>query len=134
MAPRSRVKHSTTEPLQSIISGREENDYRNYFIINVHESMGSNSRPLNLQSDVHLSPDTSPTALRGPVKFVSKIKANIICNKHDIVFFIYLVPLKSTVTGCSYATERKRPPFESTDFLICHDNLLRSTDLAMFDF
>ena len=28
---------------------------------------GSNSRPLNLQSDSHLLPDTLPTALRGPV-------------------------------------------------------------------
>ena len=28
---------------------------------------GSNSRPLDLQSDTHLSPDTLPTALCGPV-------------------------------------------------------------------
>ena len=28
---------------------------------------GSNSRPLDLQSDSHLLPHTLPTALRGPV-------------------------------------------------------------------
>ena len=30
-------------------------------------ALGSNSRPLDLQSDTHLKPDTLPTALRGPV-------------------------------------------------------------------
>ena len=40
-------------------------------MIDLHESMGpelgSNSRPLDLQSDSHLLPDTLPTALCGPV-------------------------------------------------------------------
>ena len=31
---------------------------------------GSNSRPLDLQSDSHLLPDTLPTAIRGPVLVV----------------------------------------------------------------
>ena len=51
-------------------SGREENDRENYFMINLHESMGpgSNSRPLDLQSDSHLLSDTLLTVLRGTVK------------------------------------------------------------------
>ena len=32
---------------------------------------GSNSRPLDLQSDTHLKPDTLPTALHGPVSSVN---------------------------------------------------------------
>ena len=34
---------------------------------------GSNSRPLDLQTDSHLLPDTLPTALRGPVGITSGI-------------------------------------------------------------
>ena len=54
-----------------MIQGREENDLRNYFTINLQEKYGtrpgSNLRPLDLQSDSHLLPDTLPTVLRGPV-------------------------------------------------------------------
>ena len=48
-------------------SRREENDRRNYFMINLHESMGSNLRFLDLPADSHLLPDMLPTALCGPV-------------------------------------------------------------------
>ena len=52
-----------------MIQGKGENDRRNYFNINIHESMGpgpgSNSQPQDLQSDSHLLPDTLRTVLYG---------------------------------------------------------------------
>ena len=62
-----------TSTLLEWFSGREENDRRNYFMINLHESMGPGRdlthevRPLDLQSDSHLLPDTLPNALHSPV-------------------------------------------------------------------
>ena len=52
--------------LLELFSGREKNDCRNYFMI-YGTKLGSNSRPLDLQSDSHLLPDTLQTALRGLV-------------------------------------------------------------------
>ena len=48
---------------------KEENDRRNYFVINLPESVGpgSNSRLLDLQPDMHLQSDMLPTALRIPI-------------------------------------------------------------------
>ena len=40
---------------------------------------GSNSRPLDLQSDSHLLPDTLPTALRGPVTLQLKWYSQVKC-------------------------------------------------------
>ena len=60
-------------------------------MINLHESMGlvgggggSNSRPLDLQSDTYLQPDTLPTALRGP-----GINSLALCSlsSHKLTFF-----------------------------------------------
>ena len=51
-------------------SGREENDPRNYFMINLQKygtGPGSNLRPQDQQSASHLLPDTLPTALCGPI-------------------------------------------------------------------
>ena len=57
---------------QSIHLTTQENDRRNYFMIILHESMGpgpgSNSQLLDLQSDLHLLPDTLLTVLPGPVE------------------------------------------------------------------
>ena len=57
-----------TTTLLERCSGKEKNDRRNYFMINLHESMGPGWDPLNLQSDLYLLPDTLPAVLRCPVK------------------------------------------------------------------
>ena len=57
-----------TDNNPSGISGREENDRRSYFIINLHESMGPD-RDQTCDSDTYLQSDTLPTALRGPVTY-----------------------------------------------------------------
>ena len=49
----------------------EENDHRNYFIINLQESMGlgrDQTRDPWICSQTHLLPDMLPTALRGRVQ------------------------------------------------------------------
>ena len=58
----------TTNLLESF-SGREEND-REYFPRKYGTGSGSNLRPLDLQSDSNMLPETLPTALRGPVLFL----------------------------------------------------------------
>ena len=64
-----RLKLTTT--LLEWISGREENDRRNYFMINLHESMGpgrDRTRDPWICSQTRIcSQDTLPTVLRGPV-------------------------------------------------------------------
>ena len=57
-----------------IIKRNDEIESRNYFMINLHVSMGPGQ---DLLSDSHLLPDTLPTALGGPVSHVSnKLKSN----------------------------------------------------------
>ena len=64
-----------TDNNPSRFSGREENDRRNYFMINIHESMGPDrDRPLDLQLDTHLHSDTLPTALRGPAQLKTEVR------------------------------------------------------------
>ena len=59
----------------SQFSGREENDRRNYSMINLHESMGPDrDRPLDLQLDTHQHSDTLPTALRGPTQLKTEVR------------------------------------------------------------
>ena len=64
-----------TDNNPSRFSGREENDRINYFMINLHESMGPDrDRPLDLQLDTHLHSDTLPTALRGPARLKTEVR------------------------------------------------------------
>ena len=64
-----------TDNNPSRFSGREENDRRNHFMINHHESMGPDrDRSLDLKSDTHLQPDTLPTALRGPAHLKTEVR------------------------------------------------------------
>ena len=55
--------HILTPILLEGFIGREENDRRNYLMINLHESMGPDRDrcTLDLQSDSYLLPDTLPT-------------------------------------------------------------------------
>ena len=62
-----------------MIKRKEENDRRNYFMINLHESTGPSrdriSRPLDLHSGSHLLPDRLPTVqtvILNPTKFVGE--------------------------------------------------------------
>ena len=55
---------------------------------------GSNSRPLDLQLDSHLLPDTLPTALRGPVYSISKQGTKVVFfsfreQKFVCLFFVF---------------------------------------------
>ena len=64
-----------TDNNPSRFSGRKENDCRNYFMINLHESMGPDrDRRLDLQLDTHLHSDTLPTALRGPAQLKTEVR------------------------------------------------------------
>ena len=54
----------------SCTSGREENVHRNYFMLNLQESMGPAGIKLatpGLQSATHLESDMLPTGLRDPI-------------------------------------------------------------------
>ena len=59
----------------SWIREREENGRRNYFMINLHKSMGPDL-PLDLQSDRNLQSDTLPTALHCLVALVHELLSN----------------------------------------------------------
>ena len=85
-----------TTTLLEWFSRREENDRRNYFMINLHESTGpgwdSISRPLD--SDSHLLPDTLPTAqtvILNPTEFVWWLTCTSVW-AGTLLFFAFWIP------------------------------------------
>ena len=81
----------------SLISGREENDRRNYFMINLHESIGPGRDrtrdPWNCsQTRMCLATDACLTAIPGVASSIPARSYTFVENDHEIISTVILLP------------------------------------------